>query len=370
MRIAFLDPLLHYTTETPYKSPLGGSQSALCYLAVELTRLGHAITIFNGLPGHNETNGVQIRHYSAAIVPGGLRSFDVVIVLNSAVATMLRQAAGFDVPLVLWTQHAHDQPGISALSHLNERKRWAGFAFVSNWQRDCYERQFSIRREKSRVLRNAVSPAFANVSQTQPWFSAGLPPTLFYTSTPFRGLDVLLKAFPIIRNAVPGTRLRVYSSMAVYQVSSTDDAFHHLYRQCQSTDGVDYVGSLGQSALAEELATGAALAYPSTFAETSCIAVLEAIAVGASVFTTGLGVLPETTSGLAELVDWQSNADLLAESFAAMTVSALGEMQKNPSQAAVRREERIKFIRDNYQWPLRAREWSGWLSELARRSSH
>jgi len=365
MRIAFVANF-QFTTDTPYKSPLGGSQSALCYLAVELTRLGHAITIFNLLPGHNESDGVQIRHISEINVPGSLKSFDVVIVLNIACATKLGQAVGFDVPLVLWTHHAHDQSAISALNRLNERKRWAGFAFVSYWQRDCYERQFSIRREKSSVLRNAVSPAFAGVSQAQPWFSTGAPPILFYTSTPFRGLEVLLKAFPVIRNALPGTRLRVYSSMTVYQKSAADDAYGHLYRQCQSTDGVDYVGSVGQSLLAGELAPAAALAYPSTFAETSCIAALEAMAVGASVFTTKLGALPETTNGLAELVDWQPNAKLLAESFADMAINVLSEMQKDPSQAAVRRAERIKFIRDNYQWPPRARAWSEWLSQLTR----
>src|SRR5579871_2859738 len=223
MRIAFLDTALQFTTQTPYKSPLGGSQSALCYLTVELTRSGHAVTIFNRLPGHNESDGVQIRHFEEVKAPGSLKGFDVVVVLNLACATELRQAVGFDVPLVLWTGHAHDQVAISALNHLNERKRWAGFAFVSNWQRDCYERQFSIRREKSKVLRNAVSPAFANAAPAQPWFSAGAPPVLFYTSTPFRGLDVLLRAFPAIRNAVPGTRLRVYSSMSVYQVSPAED---------------------------------------------------------------------------------------------------------------------------------------------------
>ena len=103
MRIAFVANF-QFTTDTPYKSPLGGSQSALCYLAVELTRLGHAITIFNLLPGHNESDGVQIRHISEINVPGSLKSFDVVIVLNIACATKLGQAVGFDVPLVLWTQ--------------------------------------------------------------------------------------------------------------------------------------------------------------------------------------------------------------------------------------------------------------------------
>src|SRR5215469_9061225 len=74
MRIAFLDTVLQYTTDTPYKSPLGGSQSALCYLAIELKRLGHAITIFNRLPGRNESAGIRIRHISEITVSGSLKT--------------------------------------------------------------------------------------------------------------------------------------------------------------------------------------------------------------------------------------------------------------------------------------------------------
>ena len=40
MRIAFLDTNeLDYTADTPYRQPLGGSQSAICYLAAELAQL-------------------------------------------------------------------------------------------------------------------------------------------------------------------------------------------------------------------------------------------------------------------------------------------------------------------------------------------
>jgi glycosyltransferase involved in cell wall biosynthesis len=366
MRIALLDPArLQFTADTPYQRPLGGSHSALCYLAVELTRLGHAITIFNGMPDPGESCGVQVRNFSEVQSPGSLNSFDVVVVLNVAIGRALRQTARVTVPLVLWTQHAHDQEAISELNRLNERKCWTGFAFVSNWQRDCYEKFLSTRRERSRVLRNAVSPSFAGMSGIQPWFSKGEPPILFYTSTPFRGLDVLLKAFPAIRAAVPRARLRVFSSMSVYQVRPEDDTCRDLYSQCQSMDGAEYVGSLGQSRLADELANAAALAYPSTFPETSCIAVLEAMASGAAVLTTRLGVLPETTDGLASLVEWQADKARLAEDFAAMAIKALHEMQENPVEAAARREERIKFIREHYLWPARAKEWSEWLSQLA-----
>ena len=49
--------------------------------------------------------------------------------------------------------------------------------------------------------------------------------------------------------------------------------------------------------LAAELAQAAALAYPSTYPETSCIAALEAMSVGAAVLTTRSGAMPETTAG-------------------------------------------------------------------------
>jgi glycosyltransferase involved in cell wall biosynthesis len=249
---------------------------------------------------------------------------------------------------------------------LNERKSWSGFAFVSNWQLEHFASTFWIDRNKSRVMRNAASPAFVNDLQADPWFVTEQPPTLFYTSTPFRGLDVLLQAFPMIRAAIPGTRLRVFSSMGVYQIRPEEDEYQSLYRLSQTVDGIEYVGSVGQSQLARELAGTAALAYPSTFAETSCIAAIEAMALGAAVFITRLGALPETTGGLASVTEFQPDRGQLANSFASMAINDLAEMQEDPSTALAGREQRIDFVRKHYLWPDRAREWVGWLSEIVR----
>jgi glycosyltransferase involved in cell wall biosynthesis len=214
-----------------------------------------------------------------------------------------------------------------------------------------------------RVLRNAISPAFAEIPLAPAWFEREEPPVLVYTSTPFRGLDVLLLAFRIIRKEIPQLRLRVFSSMAIYQVKAAQDQYRPLYAQCLA-EGVDYRAPLGQAKLAQELRGVAGLAYPSTFPETSCIAVLEAMAAGAFIFTTRLGALPETTNGFGFLVDVETDRKNLAECFAAMVVKAWHELGADPAAALQRREAQARFVRDRCRWSDRAAEWVTFLEQV------
>ena len=59
MRIAFVDPILwDFTVDTPYERPLGGSHSAMCYLASELARGGHGVSLVNGASAPGAYRGV------------------------------------------------------------------------------------------------------------------------------------------------------------------------------------------------------------------------------------------------------------------------------------------------------------------------
>jgi glycosyltransferase involved in cell wall biosynthesis len=90
------------------------------------------------------------------------------------------------------------------------------------------------------------------------------------------------------------------------------------------------------------------------------------MAAGAAVFTTRLGALPETTEGHASMVDWQPDKRKLAEDFAAMVIQNLQDMSTNPEVEKARREQRLEFIRKNYLWPDRAKQWSDWLTQITR----
>jgi glycosyltransferase involved in cell wall biosynthesis len=214
------------------------------------------------------------------------------------------------------------------------------------------------------VKRNAIAPVFLERDPAEPWFMRGSPAVLAYTSAPYRGLDVLIAAFPSIRAAVPDTTLRVFSGLSTTRGGPDDNRYKDLYERCVATEGVEYVGPVSQPALADALSEATALAYPSTYPETSCIAAMEAMAMGATVLTTGLAALPETLAGFGRMVPPSNDPVALARAFAVMAIDALNDTRLNRDKAAFRRETQIAYVRQHYTWPPRALEWQSWLFEL------
>lgn len=368
MKICFLDPtFLDYDIHSPLTQGMGGSQSALCYLAGALAKRGHSITVVNGIQRPGVYEGVEFLEWQQESVGGVFNRSDVLIVQSTAIGQMLQGSQiGVRVPMVLWTGHDADQPATSHLVRQEERDSWAGFAFVSNWQREVFRNTFALRSERCTVKYNGISPAFIEAAIEPPWFETGKPPVLAYTSTPFRGLDVLLDAFPLIRRDWPEAGLRIYSSMSIYgkKIQQSPDPYEGLYAKAASIPGVAYVGPVGQAQLAREMAGMAALAYPNIFPETFCIAAAEAAAVGAALFLTRLGALPEINAGLGSFIDSPTDREKLVRDFAALVSRELKIMTVNPGLAAAQRATRITNYRLRFAWPRIAVEWESWLDSL------
>jgi Flp pilus assembly protein TadD/glycosyltransferase involved in cell wall biosynthesis len=321
-----------FDVSSPLTRPMGGSQSALCYLATALSARGHSVTMLTGITSPRVVDGV--RCLSNRMIPRDLASPDntVIVVLNGPAesAQRLRQFLQRPATVILWTQHAHDQPAVWDLLDAAHVAAWDRVVCVSDWQRLMYERCLQVPQSKLEVLRNAISPAFErmfqNVEELMDAKSAA--PRLAYTSTPFRGLEALLSCFPEICRRHPSCRLDVFSSMQVYQTGGNDQ-YQSLYDQCRATEGVDYRGSISQTQLAAELRGVHVLSYPNTFAETSCIAVMEALAAGTLVVTSNLGALPGTGGGWAKLVPQLSEEhprEQFEREFIEAVASALDDM--------------------------------------------
>ncbi len=368
MRIAFLDLReMDYTTETPYQRPLGGTQSALCYLAETLAKLGHQIFLFNHTSRTGLYRGVNCLkwEYQIQSIP-----LDVVIIVTLAgFGLEIKRLLNPDTLLIYWMHEYHLTEFASALKNPAERNIYDGMVFVSNWQQEEFYHYFGINLERSCVIRNAIAPAFTNMFATNQSIltTKSRPPILAYTSPPDRGLQILIDIFPQIRQAIPGTRLKVFSSIKIYQFSDDEDEQNYgvLYRQCRETEGIEYLGSIAQPQLAQELRSVSILTYPSTCRETSCIAVMEAIASGCLVVTSHLAALPETTANFASLIPLTKNITDYQTWFLQETINLLHQflagdarILENYLQHQVAQTNRLG------NWSFRAQQWLQWLNHL------
>jgi glycosyltransferase involved in cell wall biosynthesis len=242
---------------------------------------------------------------------------------------------------------------MQSLIEPDNRRCWDLVVCVSGWQRKQLMKHLGLGAEKSVVLRNAMAPAFENLFASRDALAQAKsgPLRLAYTSTPFRGLDILLEVFPSFRARRPGATLDVYSSMAVYQ--TPNDPHQDLYRKARSLAGVNYAGSIPQVALAGALSKAHILSYPNTFPETSCIAVMEALGAGLRVVTSELGALPETTGGHARLVPMGKNRDDYVGRFR----KALQAPYAIESEADRAYGQVVEMNRTS-TWRVRAREWT------------
>jgi glycosyltransferase involved in cell wall biosynthesis len=376
VKLGFLDAIdWNYVVDTAWKEPLGGTQSGVCYVAEALVRGGDEVCLLNSVDRRQESHGVACIPYREVFTTEGMASLHLdalVVVASARNGYAARQVVGPDVPVILWSGHAADQLAMESLGEAEFREAFDGFAMVSQWQRDRYVARFDVDRERTEVLRNSVAPAFEGAYGPQELIlqSKQSPPVLAYTSTPFRGLDVLVELFPRIRREIPGVRLKVFSSMEVYKMDGSLDAdqFGALYDACRSTEGIEYIGGVPQPQLAEALREVSILAYPNTFPETSCIAVMEAMASGCHVVTSELGALPETLAGFGVTVGLKKGADAYAKEFIDSMVDWLveGDM-KEERENRLRRQ--VDFVNEHYSWTVRAREWVDWVRRLRGDSS-
>lgn len=250
---------------------------------------------------------------------------------------------------IVWQHLAYDQAAIIGMAYPEFIEKIQHFVYVSEWQLREFSQRFAVNLSQNHVIRNAIDSIEFKSKPTDKI-------QLIYTSTPNRGLKVLLEAFKILNRA--DIELVVYSSDVIYGTSyaaQRQREHSELFHRCRTTPGIIYKGYATNKAVRQALQKSHILAYPSIYEETSCLAAIEAGAAGCRIVTTNLGALPETCGEWARFVDYAYGDDLhkLAEKYAAV----LNEEIDLVSQNAYNLQEQSQWFNNAYSWEYRAEEW-------------
>ncbi|MEG4110507.1 MULTISPECIES: hypothetical protein [unclassified Microcoleus] len=104
MKIRFLDTYTwHYNIETPYREPLGGTQSAICYLAEALAAQGNEVFLLNNTSELGMWRGVDWRRrVEDKSNLELLRSLDFLVIVNIVgKALKVKPLLGHHIKLIL-----------------------------------------------------------------------------------------------------------------------------------------------------------------------------------------------------------------------------------------------------------------------------
>jgi glycosyltransferase involved in cell wall biosynthesis len=354
MKITIYNHGIAFDGNTPAQRPLGGSESGIVYMARELAACGHTVSVYCECPAPGMFDGVQYIHYHRFFTDYVAMPWDVVIAFRSFDPLLLGRIAP---RMIYWTGDASNQPALNDFEHASLQQNVDLVFCVSNWHRESFIRRFGLSPDKVIATRNGFVTDYVSTSGMRDITSAA------YTSTPFRGLDILLEVFPSIRRRVPTATLDVFSSMKVYGWTGQQDqeAYGATYRAANQP-GVTLKGSVNQRQLLKTLGKTGLLLYPNTFEETSCIAAIEAQASGCVVVTSAKAALKETVvhqeTGI--LVEGDPNSPEYKRYF---IEAAVGLMTNAELFGRFSRQARDRAARQ-YSWSAIAGEWTNIFNDM------
>lgn len=327
------------------KKPIGGTETAMIHMTSNLAKLGHMVTVYVN-EGHGVFNNVRYEKFENYPAELEKTRADVLVSARNYHPFLTKINAGVRI---FWTEDAHDQPFVEPLCDVNIKNGIDRIFTVSKWQTHMLAGQFQIPLENFFITRNGVCwDSFKAINSNRNHKK------LIYTSTPFRGLDVLLDIFPKIRKQVPDAELDIYSSMAVYRgnIEDAEAMYGDLYIKAEQP-GVNLKKSVIQTELAKALLAGGIFAYPNHFPETSCIAVMEAMAAGLPLVTSDLGALPESVSAGGILIKGDSRSETYQKRF----IQEVSNLMNDPHLYKTLSDAGRDRIFEHNRWDLIAKEW-------------
>lgn len=359
MHLAFIDIVSSYAADSPDgDKPLGGTTSAVCFLARELVKAGIACTFFNKIREPQTTHGVRALPLETLIDERSNRDYAAFVFCGRWVewlVKLLREST--KAPLIAWMHESTFNPElVPALEAFN------GVAFVSEWQQRI-NRPHAHPHWRQAVMRNAMNPRAMDLFEPgAAILPAKLqPPILLYAGATPRGAFHIPSLLDHLRPKQGNFTAEIYCDCTPSRDPKANEEYISWIR---GLPNVTHVGMVRQTELLQKMKRAAFMISPNPWPETSCIALIEAMAAGLSVITTNRAVLPETAAGFARHVtlddpDHPARFDmpLPYEEFAQTVSAAMDEWTQKPGETEQKLQAQVAYFKARYQWAQRVGPW-------------
>ncbi len=202
---------------------------------------------------------------------------------------------------VLWL---HDLPGDPECDHLKNggHEKFHQLVCVSNWQMQQFAAFYRIPYSKFIVIENAIDPIPTDqINKSTDKFK------IVYHTTPHRGLEILVPVFVRLAEKYDFIELDVYSSFKIYGWEQRDEQYKELFETCRQHPQINYHGTVSNEEVRQAVAKANVFAYPSIWAETSCLSLMEAMSAKCICIHPNFAALYETAGGTTMMYQWHEN---------------------------------------------------------------
>jgi len=210
---------------------------------------------------------------------------------------------------VYWLHDLPQDPETNHIKDQSSRDRFQKIIFCGNWQYNQYLNVLGlIPNDKFIVIDTPIEPIeFVEKSKDEI--------RLIYTSTPQRGLALLVPVFEKLCEKYDNIYLDVFSSFEIYGWKESDVQFKELFDRCKNHPKIVYHGFQPNEVVRGALQKAHIFAYPSIWQECNSRALIEAMSAGLMCVHPNLAGLSDTSGSLTTMYQFDQDINKHASMF-------------------------------------------------------
>lgn len=344
----------HWDPKTIGEGGIGGSESAAYEMSKRLVERGHKVRVYGDCPNsEGNYDGVDYIHHT------NFSNIKCDVLITSRRPHVVDDSFNIKAKVTLcWV---HDIGLGSSLTH-KRSLRIDKFLTLSQWHRNFFLSQYKfVHPSQVLVTRNGIDldKFSANVERNTH--------RAVYSSSPDRGMEVVVRCWPRIREKISDAELHIYYGFKTWEVSAKNigdqnqlDLIQRLKVMLEEhkKHGVFFHGRVNQKELATEFLKSGVWAYSTWFSETSCLSAMESHAAGLRIVTSPIAALNETVGSRGTMI----SGDWLSPEYQDKFVDAVTKaMLKSGNEDRI---ELQNYAKENFCYEKLADDWSAMINDI------